>query len=114
MIEKSYESLRISSSCLMVAILSLRSSNSWASCAEPVEALYAGAIDRAYVGPNPTISGYVRSNGEAPPGRGLPEVLEEAFGRLQAGRVLVNETRLRGISLCPHISALKAEAGGFR
>ena len=30
-----------------------------------IEALYAGAIDLAYVGPNPTISGYVRSNGEA-------------------------------------------------
>jgi NitT/TauT family transport system substrate-binding protein len=30
-----------------------------------IEALYAGAIDMTYVGPNPTISGYVRSNGEA-------------------------------------------------
>lgn len=30
-----------------------------------IEALYAGAIDMAYVGPNPTINGYVRSNGEA-------------------------------------------------
>jgi NitT/TauT family transport system substrate-binding protein len=30
-----------------------------------IEALYAGAIDLTYVGPNPTISGYVRSNGEA-------------------------------------------------
>jgi NitT/TauT family transport system substrate-binding protein len=30
-----------------------------------IEALFAGAIDMAYVGPNPTISGYVRSNGEA-------------------------------------------------
>ncbi len=30
-----------------------------------IEALYAGAIDMAYIGPNPTISGYVRSNGEA-------------------------------------------------
>jgi NitT/TauT family transport system substrate-binding protein len=30
-----------------------------------IEALFAGAIDLAYVGPNPTISGYVRSNGEA-------------------------------------------------
>ncbi len=30
-----------------------------------IEALFSGAIDMAYVGPNPTISGYVRSNGEA-------------------------------------------------
>jgi len=30
-----------------------------------IEALFAGAIDMAYVGPNPTISGYVHSNGEA-------------------------------------------------
>lgn len=30
-----------------------------------IEALYAGAIDMTYVGPNPTINGYVRSDGEA-------------------------------------------------
>src|SRR6195256_5075140 len=30
-----------------------------------IEALFAGAIDITYVGPNPAISGYVRSNGEA-------------------------------------------------
>jgi NitT/TauT family transport system substrate-binding protein len=30
-----------------------------------IEALFAGAIDITYVGPNPTINGYVRSNGEA-------------------------------------------------
>lgn len=30
-----------------------------------IEALFSGAIDLTYVGPNPTISGYVRSNGEA-------------------------------------------------
>jgi NitT/TauT family transport system substrate-binding protein len=30
-----------------------------------IEALYAGALDLVYVGPNPTISGYVRSQGEA-------------------------------------------------
>jgi len=30
-----------------------------------IEALYAGAIDLTYIGPNPTINGYVRSNGEA-------------------------------------------------
>ena len=30
-----------------------------------IEALYAGSIDMTYIGPNPTISGYVRSQGEA-------------------------------------------------
>jgi len=30
-----------------------------------IEALFSGAIDMTYVGPNPAISGYVRSNGEA-------------------------------------------------
>ena len=30
-----------------------------------IEALFSGAIDLAYIGPNPAISGYVRSNGEA-------------------------------------------------
>lgn len=30
-----------------------------------MEALLAGAVDMAYVGPNPAINGYVRSNGEA-------------------------------------------------
>jgi len=30
-----------------------------------IEALFAGALDLAYVGPNPTINGYVRSHGEA-------------------------------------------------
>ncbi len=30
-----------------------------------IEALFAGAIDMAYVGPNPAIAGYVRSNGQA-------------------------------------------------
>jgi len=30
-----------------------------------IEALFAGAIDLTYIGPNPTISGYLRSNGEA-------------------------------------------------
>ncbi len=30
-----------------------------------IEALFAGAIDMAYIGPNPAIAGYVRSNGEA-------------------------------------------------
>lgn len=30
-----------------------------------IEALFAGAIEMTYVGPNPAINGYVRSNGEA-------------------------------------------------
>jgi NitT/TauT family transport system substrate-binding protein len=30
-----------------------------------IEALFSGAIDMTYVGPNPTVSGYLRSNGEA-------------------------------------------------
>lgn len=30
-----------------------------------IEALFAGAIDLAYIGPNPSITGYVRSRGEA-------------------------------------------------
>ncbi len=30
-----------------------------------IEALFANAIDMAYVGPNPAIAGYVRSNGQA-------------------------------------------------
>jgi len=30
-----------------------------------IEALFAGALDLAYVGPNPTIAGYTRSRGEA-------------------------------------------------
>jgi len=30
-----------------------------------IEALFAGAIDMAYIGPNPAIAGYVRSDGEA-------------------------------------------------
>ncbi|HEX6804006.1 MAG TPA: ABC transporter substrate-binding protein [Terriglobales bacterium] len=30
-----------------------------------IEALFAGAVDMTYIGPNPTINGYVRSKGEA-------------------------------------------------
>jgi NitT/TauT family transport system substrate-binding protein len=30
-----------------------------------IEALFSGAIDATYIGPNPTINGYVKSNGEA-------------------------------------------------
>ena len=30
-----------------------------------IEALFAGAVDMTYVGPNPAINGYVRSNGDA-------------------------------------------------
>ena len=32
-----------------------------------IEALYAGAIDMTYVGPNPAINGYLRSNGATTP-----------------------------------------------
>jgi NitT/TauT family transport system substrate-binding protein len=30
-----------------------------------IEALFSGALDMTYIGPNPTISGYVHSNGQA-------------------------------------------------
>src|SRR5207249_9176827 len=30
-----------------------------------IEALFAGAIDMTYIGPNPAIQGYVRSNGRS-------------------------------------------------
>src|SRR5690606_10261332 len=30
-----------------------------------IEALFAGEIDASYIGPNPAINGYVRSDGEA-------------------------------------------------
>jgi len=30
-----------------------------------IEALFANAIDMTYVGPNPTVAGYVRSEGQA-------------------------------------------------
>ena len=30
-----------------------------------IEAIFSGALDMSYIGPNPTISGYVHSNGEA-------------------------------------------------
>jgi NitT/TauT family transport system substrate-binding protein len=45
-----------------------------------IEALFAGAIDMTYIGPNPTISGYVRSNGEA---------LRVVAGAASGGAVLV-------------------------
>ena len=45
-----------------------------------VEALFAGAIDMTYIGPNPAISGYVRSNGEA---------LRIVAGATSGGAVLV-------------------------
>src|SRR5262250_2906976 len=45
-----------------------------------IEALFAGAIDMTYVGPNPTISGYVRSKGEA---------LRVVAGAASGGAVLV-------------------------
>jgi NitT/TauT family transport system substrate-binding protein len=39
--------------------------NSFNAGPSAIEALFAGAIDVTYVGPNPAINGYVRSNGEA-------------------------------------------------
>jgi NitT/TauT family transport system substrate-binding protein len=45
-----------------------------------IEALFAGAIDMTYIGPNPTISGYVRSQGEA---------LRVVAGASSGGAVLV-------------------------
>src|SRR5262245_39844447 len=32
---------------------------------EEIEALFAGAIDAGYIGPNPAVNGFVKSNGEA-------------------------------------------------
>ncbi|HTN78489.1 MAG TPA: ABC transporter substrate-binding protein, partial [Acidimicrobiales bacterium] len=32
---------------------------------DEIEALFAGAIDAGYIGPNPAVNGYVKSNGEA-------------------------------------------------
>lgn len=45
-----------------------------------IEALFAGAVDMTYVGPNPTVSGYVRSQGEA---------LRVVAGSASGGAVLV-------------------------
>jgi NitT/TauT family transport system substrate-binding protein len=45
-----------------------------------IEALFAGAIDMTYVGPNPAINGYVRSNGEA---------LRVVAGAASAGAALI-------------------------
>jgi NitT/TauT family transport system substrate-binding protein len=45
-----------------------------------IEALFAGQIDLAYVGPNPAINGYVRSNGQA---------LRIVAGATSGGAVLV-------------------------
>ena len=32
---------------------------------EAIEALFAGAIDMSFIGPNPAINGYAQSNGKA-------------------------------------------------
>ena len=45
-----------------------------------IEALFAGAVDMTYIGPNPAIQGYVRSNGEA---------LHIVAGATSAGAALV-------------------------
>ena len=58
-----------------------------------IEALFAGAIDMTYIGPNPAISGYVRSNGEA---------LRIVAGATSGGAALVVRERFRN-----------SEAGGF-
>ncbi len=57
----------------------------------PSRRLYAGAIDMTYVGPNPTISGYVRSNGEA---------LRVIAGACSGGAALVvrNDSGIQGAS----------------
>ena len=56
-----------------------------------IEALFAGAIDMTYIGPNPTISGYVRSNGEA---------LRVVAGAASGGAALVvrNDSRINQAS----------------
>jgi NitT/TauT family transport system substrate-binding protein len=40
-------------------------SSIFGSGTEEIEALFAGAIDAGYIGPNPAVNGYVKSNGEA-------------------------------------------------
>ena len=54
-----------------------------------IEALFAGAIDMTYVGPNPAINGYVRSNGEA---------LRVVAGAASGGASLIvrNDTGIQG------------------
>ena len=58
-----------------------------------IEALFAGAIDMTYVGPNPAINGYVRSNGEAlriiagATSGGGRASCQERFGNQQARRL---------------------------
>jgi len=49
------------------ALVQVFSSNGRRSNAGPaaIEALFANAIDLTYVGPNPAVTGYVRSQGEA-------------------------------------------------
>jgi len=54
-----------------------------------IEARFAGAIDMAYIGPNPTISGYVRSQGEA---------LKVISGAASGGASLVVRNNARRLS----------------
>ena len=68
--------------------------------AEAIEALFAGEIDITYIGPNPAISGYVRSQGEA---------LRIVAGATSGGAALVvrNEIAARP----PFAAALQGIAG---
>jgi ABC-type taurine transport system substrate-binding protein len=65
-----------------------------------IEALFAGAIDMTYIGPNPAISGYVRSNGEAlrivagATSGGAALVVRGRFGDSEAGRFSREEGRV--------------------
>jgi NitT/TauT family transport system substrate-binding protein len=61
-----------------------------------IEALFAGQIDLAYIGPNPTINGYVRSNGQA---------LRIIAGATSGGAVLV----VRGDTAVRHPSDFRGK-----
>ena len=63
-----------------------------------IEALFANAIDLTYVGPNPTVTGYVRSQGEAVRG---------AVGK--RGRNIFGAQVLRFLRPAPKGSGLKVE-----
>jgi NitT/TauT family transport system substrate-binding protein len=51
-----------------------------------IEALFAGALDMSYIGPNPATNGYVRSNGEA---------LRTIAGATSGGAALIVRTEAR-------------------
>ena len=54
---------------------------------EEIEALFAGAIDAGYIGPNPAVNGYVKSNGEA---------LRVVAGATSGGAALVVKPDING------------------